>query len=137
MKYIIIVLTAAVVLAGCNSQGETDNGADTANEAEESPSVSLRNIEVVVENDQIQVTAEANAAENEIYYTLEQGETLLVEEEIINLDGGHYGWSDFQLEVELPEEVEKTEDAPIIKMYGKDDNGELINPNYIPVDLGN
>ncbi|WP_100011444.1 hypothetical protein [Lentibacillus sediminis] len=132
MRYIIIAL-ALLMLAGCDS-GE-DTASETEEGQEEEASLQLRNIEVTVENGHALLTAQANGDAEEIYYTLEQGEEVLIEETSLSLGEGHYGWSDVELELKLPENAGDSGEAPVITVYGKNEAGEQVNPNYIPVEM--
>lgn len=133
MRYIISGLVL-LMLVGCGS-GEDSASETEEGQEEEEASLQLRNIEVTVEDGQVQLTAQASAEDGEIYYTLEQGEKVLIEETSLTLGEGHYGWSDLDLELELPENAGESGEAPIIKVYGKNEVGEQVNPNYIPVEM--
>ncbi|WP_156288843.1 hypothetical protein [Oceanobacillus salinisoli] len=132
MKYIILLLMS-MILVGCNNE-EAANG--ESNETEEtSASIEIRNVDVQVEELQVILMAEAKTSSNEIFYRLEQGEELLQEERQMSFNG-EKEWNAFELEVTLPEEVSAEENPPIIVIYGKNENGDMINPNYIPVAIG-
>ncbi|MFC2949944.1 hypothetical protein [Virgibacillus sediminis] len=132
MRYILIILAAAAVLAGCS--GTVD---DKENETAEqgNTAVSLRNIDVITTGNEIQLTAEASTAQEELFYKLEQGEETLIEESSFTPGEGEGEWRKFQLNIGMPDELDSSGKAPIITIYAKDEQGEPVNPNYIPVDM--
>ncbi|PAV29224.1 hypothetical protein CIL05_12570 [Virgibacillus profundi] len=132
MKYIILLLTA-IMLIGCAESQEPN----TETETQESATVNFRNIDVQIEANQINLAGEANTEEDEIFYTVDHGEQMIVEETNIQLDEGTHGWSSFELEITLPEKSADKIEAPIVTLYGKNKAGKVMNPNYIPVDLEN
>ncbi|MFC3040639.1 hypothetical protein ACFOGI_10310 [Virgibacillus xinjiangensis] len=137
MKHILILFAAVAFLVGCSGGDETEGTENQAAEQESSPAVSLRNIDVLTTGGEIQLTAEAKTTEDEIYYKMEQGETLLVEETGFSPEESEQEWGEFQLNIEMPEELDPSDEAeaPIITIFAKDQQGELVNPNYIPVDM--
>lgn len=134
MRFLFMIIVA-IMLVGCSSG---DNETPEVNEPNEqadtksSISVNFRNIEVTMEDFQFHMLGEVNASEDSFYYIIEQGEEVLQEEKKIELD--QEGWNDFEIDGELPENVVEQSEPPIILLYGKDKNGELVNPNYIPID---
>ncbi|MEC5423636.1 hypothetical protein QGM71_09045 [Virgibacillus sp. C22-A2] len=148
MKHNILLLLMVLLLSACtNNQNETETETETdsaseANteseesaEAEETASVNFRNVEVNVDGNQVIMTGEANATEGAIYYTLELEEDLLIEEEKVTLEEGSSVWSTFEIKMTLPVEASESADTFIATLYGKNNNGKVVNPNYIPVDL--
>lgn len=131
MKYFIMI-AAALMLAACSDSAEQEV---KNNDTEESASVSFRNVDVKTDGNQVHLTGQVSAAEGEFFYKAEQGEEILIEEKHIEAEGGTHGWSEFSVEITLPDGSAKKEEAPVVTLYGKNKNGKAINPNYVPIDL--
>jgi len=136
MRYLLMV-AAAVVLVGCsgedNEASEVDETAEQ-NVQESNTSVNFRNLDMTVEDDNFHLVGEVTTSENIFYYTIEQGDEVLQEETAVELEQGE--WIDFEIDGSLPEDADDHSEPPIILLYGKDGNGETVNPNYVPIDLG-
>lgn len=131
-KILILLIGLGLLLAGCGNteDGETEqSGGDHTDQQ-----LQLRNIDVKVEELDVQLDAEVNTLSDKIFYRVEQGDTVLQEESSIELTEDKE-WKAFKIETTLAENVKEKEDAPIIVIYGKSENEEEINPNYIPVDI--
>ncbi|RKQ32608.1 hypothetical protein [Oceanobacillus halophilus] len=126
MKKLLVVLLVSVLLAGCNSE--------QANQPDNGVSLEIRNVDVLVDNDRTALTAEVKASAKKIFYRIEQGESDLLKEQQIDLESAE--WAKIEIEEKLPDESLDKEDPPIIVIYGKDNNGQTVNPNYIPIDIG-
>ncbi|RYG72596.1 hypothetical protein EU245_09700 [Lentibacillus lipolyticus] len=139
MRKWVFIAFAAIVLSACSNTGESNGNNETNKEAneqtEETASVTFRKMDVTTEESTIQVTGEAQTVGDSIYYTFEQGDTVLVEENEINLQKNEQGWASFSIELELNERIKNTEEVPIIILYGKNDSGEKVDQNHVPVDL--
>ncbi len=130
-----MMIVLVVLLVGCNNQ--TNETADN-NEDEQSneASVNIRNVEVKVQDDlQATITGEASLFESGLYYVLEQGDTELLSEEEIVLESNPHGFSTFEILLDIPQDSISKEQAPVVKLYGKNASGEEVNPNYVPIDL--
>ncbi|OZU87977.1 hypothetical protein CIL03_14845 [Virgibacillus indicus] len=131
MKYLIMIVTALMLVA-CSESAEDEM---INNDTEESDSVSFRNVDVKTDDNQVHLTGQVSAAEGEFYYTAEQGEEKLIEENHVEVEEGTHGWSEFSLEITLPDGTAEKEEAPVVTLYGKNKTGKVINPNYVPIDL--
>ncbi|MFD1037690.1 hypothetical protein ACFQ3N_04570 [Virgibacillus byunsanensis] len=146
MKYVWIALTATLLI-GCSEDNteqeevqqdqEENNAAETEPESTDDSAVEFRNVDVKVENNEVQLTGEGKSDTDVAYFKLDQGESQIVEETEVELDPNEQGWGQFEITVQLSDEVASTEEVPVIMLYGKNASGEVINPNYIPVDLEN
>ncbi|WP_067730698.1 hypothetical protein [Oceanobacillus damuensis] len=136
MRY-ILVLAALLLVAACGNDENNDrNATDSDNALTENSAVMFQNIDVKVEGTEFLLTGEASSATGEIFYVIDQGDDVLMGEKSISLEGAEPGeWAAFEINETLPVAVEGTEDPPIITLYGKDENNEMVNPNYIPIDL--
>ena len=132
LRYIII-LTAALMLAACG----TEENSTTDSNQENTASVMFQNIDVKVDGDEFILSGEAITIGDEVFYVINQGEERLQEEKNIMIDSATAGdWKVFEINEAIPETAKDSEDPLIVMLYGKDENNEKINPNYIPVDLG-
>ncbi|WP_404458756.1 hypothetical protein [Oceanobacillus kapialis] len=139
MKKIMIVMVI-ILLAGCsNTQENNERTEESANEHEQETdvSVSIQNLDVQVNDKAMEaiITGEASLSGSDLYYTLEQGDRELAIEESVELEANAHGLSSFEISVEIPEETSSGEQPPVVKLYGKNNSGEEINPNYIPIDV--
>lgn len=126
MKQMLLFLLLVVLLVGCsNTDGSNSDSTNT---------IDIRNVDVQVEELTASLVADVKTSSDKIFYRVELGEEVLQNEERIQLNG-HAEWKPFELGVTLPEKVMKVKDAPIFVIYGKSENGEEINPNYIPIEI--
>ncbi|TRM11891.1 hypothetical protein FH966_09450 [Lentibacillus cibarius] len=126
MKKWVIILFAAILLSACSNAEETED---------ETKKLQFRKMDVTVNENTVLLTGEAQTAAQKIYFTLEQGDTTLVEETSIKLQKNSQGWSEFNIDMEINKKVKNAEEVPIIILYGKTENGKMVNKNHIPVDL--
>ncbi len=99
-------------------------------------SVKFQNMDLKVVGDEFVLSGEVSTADDEVFYVIEQGEERLQEEKSIKLDATTGDWIAFELNETIPETTENSESPLIVMLYGKDNNNEVVNPNYIPIDLG-
>jgi hypothetical protein len=134
MKKMLTVIGIVLFLAGCrNDTAAPENNSST--EAEEPYAVVFRNMDLQTEENTFLLTGEVHAAEPVFYYRIDQEDVELVAEEVYELEGDA-GWEAFEISGELPEEAFQEEATPILMMYGKSPEGEVLHPNYIPIDIG-
>ena len=131
MKYLMLMMT--VFLAACGNTGESVD--ENESETDEAGSVILRNMEVVTEDLEVEVTGEASSESNEFYYHVEEGGNIIMEETQMSLEESQSDWSKFEIKLDLTDKYTNNEEPPIIVLYGKNSEGEMINSNYIPVDI--
>jgi len=60
---------------------------------------------------------------------------VIIEEAHLSLDDPQNGWSDVEITLDLTDKYSNNEEPPIIVLYGKNSEGEIVNTNYIPIDL--
>lgn len=142
MKYFILI-ASAIILVGCSN----DNGKETETpETEEADEMidtedkvmgNFRNVDIKVENKQAKIKGEAKTTDDVFYYQIKQGDSMLVEETEVTLDKTHLGWGEFDMELDLTDEMAEHEESPILELYvkGKGNDDTMINPNYIPIDM--
>lgn len=123
------------VLTACGSSAEENEDAENngQQQSEETVSVIFRHIDLKVEDHEYVLTGEVQSM-TEVYYTIEQEGEVLQEEERLELEDSTE-WTSFEISGELPESVDQSKEPPVIVLYGKNEQGEQINPNYIPIDL--
>lgn len=134
--YILFIVFIVSILGACggdSDQPEAD-GIETNQQAEENAEVALNNIDVQTEGLSYDVTGDVQAKENVIYYVLEHEGDVIEEETEINIEETE-GWGNFEISGELPEAVTDSEEPPTLILYGKNEEGEQVNSNFIPIDL--
>lgn len=132
MKYVMILLTA-LFLSACGTEDNSDG--NNLESTENSAAVMIRNMDLKSEGTTFTLTGEARLSDDELFFVIDQGDNRLLEEKSITLDGETADWVKFEIKETLPESVVDGENPPIITLYGKDTNDEMVNPNYIPVDF--
>lgn len=132
VRYLLAIMFL-FLLAAC---GEEAAPAERNGDTQQEVSVSFRNLDIQVEDTSFVLTGEVNAKENIFYYAVKQGKNELISEESIEVAKEGASWTGFEITGQLPEEAVESKDAPIIMLYGKTADGEEINPNYIPIDIG-
>ncbi|MFA1818972.1 hypothetical protein ACDX78_02010 [Virgibacillus oceani] len=133
MRYLNLIIITVLFLAACGDTGETID--ENASETDRTGSVNLRNVEVEVEDLEVEVTGEASTASDEFYYRVEEEGNVIIEETHMGLEESQSDWSNFEIILDLTENYANNEEPPIIVLYGKNSEGDMINPNHIPVDL--
>lgn len=127
------MLIVILMIAGCGGIDEKNND----NESEVEPdkeSVVFRQIDVIVDSDQIKVSGEVKSWDGTFYYHILQGEEIVLDEDRFTSE--HIGfWTPFIIELEKEDINQLREEIPHIALYGKNEAGEQINPNYVPIDL--
>ncbi|AIF45220.1 hypothetical protein [Virgibacillus sp. SK37] len=126
-RFMLIILIA--LLIGCSEKGPEVKD----DEESEENTVSFRNVDVKVEDGNVRMTGEANTNTNTFYYKLKQNEKTIVDEKSkkdVNME-----WQEFMIEFKLPETIEQDGEPPFLLLYGKNEAGEAINPNYFPLDI--
>lgn len=117
-----------ILLIGCSNESAEDQTEKSA------LSISLREVEVVEENLQVHVKGEVRSSEDKFYYTVEQGQDKIIEEQTISLDANGEEWVSFEFDIHLKEEIMESDDVPFITFYAKN-NSDLVNPNYVPIEI--
>ncbi|MFC4559253.1 lipoprotein [Virgibacillus kekensis] len=133
MKKILILLLAAVVLTACSDEEETS--IEQATEETEQASVKFRNVDVQVADGIATIKGEAQATDDTVYYKLEQGKTLLKKETKLKLGDKVNGWADFTVEVKVTTEMQGGKQVPVLTLYDRTPQGDIVNENYIPINL--
>lgn len=123
-KLLVVCFSIFAILTGCSEEegDQTD------------VSLSFGEIEVVEENLQVYVKGEVSSSEDTFYYTVEQGQEILIEEQSVVLDNNQQEWHAFELNITLKEEIMENDDVPFITFYAKD-NSDIVNPHYVPIDI--
>ncbi|WP_339228798.1 hypothetical protein NSQ77_03275 [Oceanobacillus sp. FSL K6-2867] len=125
MRYFMLA-TIVFLLAACGD----DNPA-----VENTNSVVFQNIDIVSKGNEFVLTGEVIAAEGEFFYIIEQGDKQIFEERRISAPQESGDWGKFEIKEQLSNAMIESNDPPILMLYGKNKDGEIVNPNYIPVDI--
>ncbi|MYL42771.1 hypothetical protein [Virgibacillus salexigens] len=138
MKYFGFVIILACIMVACSNQ-ESEKSTQTENQQDETiqhtTAVSLRNVDVKVENGNAVINGEVQASNTNVYYILEYNNQTTIEEQEVELENMDEKWQDFSIKMKLPEDSTSRDEPPIITFYGKNDQGDKVNANYIPVDM--
>ncbi|WP_099157212.1 hypothetical protein [Virgibacillus ndiopensis] len=144
MKKFLLLFLAMVLLVACSDQDDENNVTSDPDEQEkssettqgENSSVKFSNIDIKTPEEQIVVKGKAAAANDVFYFKLMYGDKVVVDESKVELDTNASGWGSFELKMDIPKNEATEEQIPVLTFYVKDASGKMINPNYIPVDLG-
>src|SRR5699024_9730486 len=109
MRYLIpLFLVLTITLVGCNdsdsnrSKNDTGNADSKTAETEESDSqktddfARFHNIHFLLGVEDVKITGQAEATNNEVFYEVEQGDKTLIEETKIPLDHKDEDWTKFE-----------------------------------------
>lgn len=137
----ILLLIALLLLVACGDN-ENTSGSNKTNEKNQEVqhsdlSISFNEPEVTYADEKLYVIAQVNTTEDVFYYTLTNEDDVLLEETEIILEEQSEEddeWRRFEIERDLDEASTEDVEQPILKMYIKE-NGEITNPNFIPIDL--
>ncbi|WP_163972018.1 putative periplasmic lipoprotein [Oceanobacillus halotolerans] len=142
MKKYLLLLMSVIFLMACSDEGaEKEQQDDSSQETEEDVTESsddgttaiFQNIDIRIVNKQkVSVTAEAKATNDVIYYKVEHDGKDIIEETEVTLEEE---WQEFNISITLPDDVVETEVVPVLMLYGKNEAGEMVNPNYVPIDF--
>ncbi|WP_164215023.1 hypothetical protein [Virgibacillus sp. YIM 98842] len=132
MRFILLII-AILFLAAC---GNTEESVDENDAEQDEAGVDFRNIDVQTEDLEVNVTGQASTDSNEFYYRVEEAGNVILEEARVSLEEAQTDWREFEIMLDLSEKYSNNnEEPPIILLYGKNSEGEMVNPNYIPIDL--
>lgn len=139
MKKIGIVLLILLFLAAC---GNRDENVIEPLESEpeldqQATSVQFRNVDVNIESEQFHIIGEVNSSGGLYYYQVELDGDIIQEEAYEEVENLTDEWSKFEIVETLPREVLEGNEPPVVVLYGKNQSGEPINENYIPIDTQN
>jgi len=138
MKRIFLFISLSLVVACSNNENSEviQNVDENTNEEVGVTDVSVKfsGIDIVYDRPVIQITGDVQTTEDRFYYTLVNEEEVIIEETLIEVDEPVEGWSAFSFEIDITDEELSDQDVPFLTFYGKDGE-EIINPNYVPVDL--
>lgn len=139
MRYFLIIVSFLFVI-GCSSNDEstTETEPEEIKEqtVESNIAISFSEVDVRIEDKEVQVDGSARTDEDTFYYTIEQGDTVIVEETEVSLEDAEGDWKPFEFSDTFENYDEEDEEGPVIRLYLKDGD-EIVNPNYVPIDLVN
>ena len=135
MKKILFAAVFLLVLVGCGNDSESTEGANAPDKTEETHAVVFRNLDLQTEANTYTLIGEVRAENEQFYYQLEQGEEALHPETVYELDGEPGVWEDFEICGEIPASSIDNKEAPILTLYGKSPDGQVLHPNFIPIDI--
>ncbi|WP_339215905.1 hypothetical protein [Ornithinibacillus sp. FSL M8-0202] len=130
MKKAFMIISTVFILSACGNQ--PDKASDPITETTDDVYANFQNVDIQIENNQAIISGNVNASNDEFYFQVEQEDHILKEEEKVTVDGE---WSDFSFRIDITDEMKELEEVVIVKMYTKGEDGKIINPNYIPLDL--
>ncbi|WP_144029185.1 hypothetical protein [Oceanobacillus profundus] len=121
-----MLIIIVFLLAACGNENQA---------AENNNSIVFQNIDVVSDANEFVLTGEVAATEGEFFYVIEQGDEQISEEKRISIAQKSGDWVEFEIKEKLSEAVIESNNPPIMMLYGKNMDDEIVNPNYIPVDI--
>lgn len=130
MKKAFIIISTVFILSACGNQPDKDS--DSIAETTHDVYANFQNVDIQIENNLAIITGNVNASNDEFYFQVEQEEQILKEEEKVTVAGE---WSEFTFRIDITDEMKQQEELVIVKMYTKGEDGRIVNPNYIPLDL--
>ncbi|GLO65634.1 MULTISPECIES: hypothetical protein [Oceanobacillus] len=139
MKKIGIVMLVLLFLTACGNRDE-DVIEPMESESEldqQATSVQFRNVDVNIESEQFHIIGEVNSSGGLFYYKVELNGEIIQEEAYEQVENSTNEWSEFEIVETLPREVLEGNDPPVVVLYGKNQSGEPINENYVPIDTQN
>src|SRR5690625_808135 len=131
MRFVMLIIVV-VFLAAC---GNTEETVDENEAQDEAGSVHLQNIDIQAEDLEVNITGQASTDSNVFYYRVEEAGNVIIDEEHLTLEEAQTDWSEFMITLDLAGKYSNNGEPPIIVLYGKNSEGEMVNPNYIPIDL--
>lgn len=139
MKRILFILISLSLIVACSNgeNNEVKQNVDENNaeeDVESDVSVKFAGIDVFIKRHNIEISGEVQTTEDHFYYKLDNDEKNIVEETKVEVDHVDGEWYSFELEIDIEDEGLTNEDVPFLTFYGKDGD-QIINPNYVPVDL--
>lgn len=125
------LLLVILLISACGNVSEEVNDELKQEDIE---SVVFRQIDIVTEEDQVKIEGEMKSWDGNFYYHVLQDEERVIDEEKYSTEHIDF-WTSFDIEIEKDSITNSLEDVPHIVLYGKDNSGKEINPNYVPIDL--
>lgn len=135
MKKYLVAVIFLFILVGCGNDSETNEQAKSPDNTEAQYTVVFRGLDLQTEANTYTLTGEVRAENEQFYYHLEQGEEELHPETVYELEGEPGVWQSFEITGEIPESSFEKEETPILTLYGKSPDGEVLHPNFIPIDI--
>ncbi|WP_173916971.1 BsuPI-related putative proteinase inhibitor [Halobacillus sp. Marseille-Q1614] len=130
------VITDTVTIGGEGGEESSPHQGENADASSAEPQYGevFREMTMSGENGQYSVSGEANVNKGEFYYTIDDGHNIFVEDEPVKVDDPQAEWSPFSLEIELNPDKLPDSGALVMTIYEKDENGEPVNMNYVPLE---
>lgn len=140
MKRWYVVIAAIVLLAGCGNRGEeviepADLKEKAKTENQTTDSVMFQEIDITAEGEQFHIIGQVKTSANVFFYRIEQDGEIIQEEESVELEEADpESFQNFQIMETFSGDVLEQTEPPIVFMYGKDEDNNEINTNYVPID---
>jgi PBP1b-binding outer membrane lipoprotein LpoB len=127
-KILLIAIVLLIILTGCDGDAKEE----TQKVDQETAYAKFQSIDIQIEQNQINITGEADATENKFFYTVVQAEKEIGVEKEVLVDKK---WGGFTISVPITEEMKNSNDVVIVNLYTHGSEGQIVNPNYVPIDL--
>ncbi|MBO8156247.1 MAG: hypothetical protein H0Z32_07310 [Bacillaceae bacterium] len=102
---------------------------------DEAESTAFRNVEVEGTNGKYKVTGEARVFEGVFMYNVEDGHQLLVEDTPVQVGEGAPSWSEFEIEIDIPEDQLPVNGTLTLVLYeGSAKDGTPTNQVYVSLE---
>lgn len=124
------------LLVGCgdDSTPTEENSEVDLPKVDETTTVVFRNLDLETEENEFHLVGEVNTETQVFYYLIEQDEEEIQAEEEYQVEESG-AWEAFEITGEIPMENVEEGETPILMMYGKSKDGDILHPNYIPIDI--
>lgn len=139
MKRWYVIIAAAVLLAGCGNREEVIEPAgpeeSTETENQTTDTVMFQELDITAEGEQFHIIGQVKTSANVFFYRIEQGGEIIQEEESVELEEADpESFQNFEIMETFSDDILEQEDPPIVIMYGKNEDNNEINANYVPID---
>ncbi|GIO25733.1 hypothetical protein [Ornithinibacillus bavariensis] len=126
-KKIILLFSVLLILVGCGREAEEEQQVEQV-----TTYAKFQSLDIQIDKNQIIITGEADASDNKFYYSVVQAEKEIGREKEVRVDKT---WGKFIIEIPIMKEMINLDEVVIVNLYTRSSEGEIINPNYVPIDL--
>ncbi|GAA0312821.1 hypothetical protein [Oceanobacillus sp. FSL W7-1293] len=136
MKRWYAVIAVLVLLAGCGNRDEEVIEPSAPDENNETTgTVMFQEIDITADGEQFHIVGQVRTDGNAFFYRVEQDGETIQEETTVELEEADAGsFQSFQIMETFSEDTLSHEEPPFVVMYGKDEDDNEINANYVPID---
>lgn len=136
MKYWYIIIVLFIMLTACGNRDEEviEPVDPEQQEIQTTESVMFQEMDITTDGEQIHIIGQVKTSGNVFFYRIEQDNEVIQEEKKVELEAETEAFQRFEIMTSLSSDILEQAEPPFIVMYGKDEDGEEVNPNYVPID---